>query len=195
MIRNSGNFSGAGLKALEARIREMGKKKVVVGVPAATDGVRGDGLSNVMIAVVHEFGATIDHPGGTSYGYKNEKDARAGKSRFLRNGQGYMETGKTGAHKITIPERSFLRSTFKEKGKEWSKLAIKGIHKQIASNGDIGVVLSVVGEKMMGDVKAKIQSSISPANAPSTIRQKKSSKTLMNSGNLLNSITYEVRDK
>lgn len=195
MIKNSGNFSGTGLKALEARIRELGKKKVVVGVPAATDGVRGDGLSNVMIAAVHEFGATIDHPGGTSYGYKNERDARAGKSRFLRNGQGYMETGKTGAHKITIPERSFLRSTFKEKGKEWSELTIKGIHKQIASNGDISIVLNFVGERMMGDVQRKIESGIAPANAPSTVRKKKSSKTLMDSGNLLQSITYEVRDK
>lgn len=195
MIKNSGKLNGTGLKALEARIRAMGKKKVVVGVPAATDGARKDGLSNVMIAAIHEFGATIEHPGGTSYGYKNERDAQAGKSRFLRNGQGYMETGKTGAHKITIPERSFLRSTFKEKGKEWSELAIKGIHKQIASNGDIGVVLSIVGAKMMGDVRAKIQSGISPANAPSTIRQKKSSKPLINSGNLVNSITYEVRDK
>ncbi|MEM8168026.1 hypothetical protein Q4R38_18810, partial [Morganella morganii] len=56
MIKNSGNFSGAGLKALEARIRELGKKKVVVGVPAATNGVRDDGLSNATIAAAHEFG-------------------------------------------------------------------------------------------------------------------------------------------
>ncbi|MCM2366644.1 hypothetical protein [Proteus sp. FZP2095] len=195
MIKNSGKFNGAGLKALEARIRAMGKKKVVVGVPAATNNLREGELSNAMIAAVHEFGATINHPGGTSYGYRTEKDARDGKSRFLRNGQGYMETGKTGAHKIKIPERSFLRSTFNEQKENWSKLIIKGFHHQLANNGDINSVLGSVGGVMMGDVQRKIESGISPANAPSTVRKKKSSKTLMDSGALKSSITYEVRDK
>lgn len=195
MIKNSGKFKGNRLKALEARIRAIGKKKIVVGVPASNNTGRDDGLSNVMIAVVHEFGATIEHPGGTSYGYRNERDAKAGKSRFLRNGQGYMQTGKTGAHKIIIPERSFLRSTLKEKRKDWSQLIIKGIHHELTHGGDINAVLDIVGEKMSGDVKAKILSGIEPKNAKSTIRQKKSSKPLIDSGNLVGAITYEVRNK
>ncbi|OWO79286.1 hypothetical protein B5C26_21140 [Photorhabdus luminescens] len=56
MIKNSGNFKGAGLKALEARIRALGKKKVVVGVPASANHARKDGLSNATIAAAHEFG-------------------------------------------------------------------------------------------------------------------------------------------
>ncbi|SUC32009.1 Uncharacterised protein [Providencia rettgeri] len=57
-----------------------------------------------------------------------------------------MQTGKTGAHKINIPERSFLRSTLKEKRKDWSQLIIKGIHHELTHSGDISAVLEIVGE-------------------------------------------------
>ncbi|MEG0280631.1 MAG: hypothetical protein RR510_14740 [Morganella sp. (in: enterobacteria)] len=154
MIRNSGNFSGAGLKALEARIREMGKKKVVVGVPAATDGVRKDGLSNATIAAAHEFGV----PGH-------------------------------------IPERSFLRSTLGENKDKATKLLIRELKSDISQGDFSGRAFAIVGEKLSGEVKRKIQSGIEPALDPETVKRKGSSKPLIDSGNLLQSITYEVRDK
>lgn len=154
MIRNSGNFSGAGLKALEARIREMGKKKVVVGVPAATDGVRKDGLSNATIAAAHEFGV----PGH-------------------------------------IPERSFLRSTLGENKDKAAKLLVRELKGDISQGDFSGRAFAIVGEKLSGEVKRKIQSGIEPALDPETVKRKGSSKPLIDSGNLLQSITYEVREK
>lgn len=154
MIRNSGNFKGAGLKVLEARIREMGKKKVVVGVPAATNDVRDDGLSNATIAAAHEFGV----PGH-------------------------------------IPERSFLRSTLNENKDKATKLLIRELKGDISQGDFSGRAFAIVGENLSGEVKRKIQSGIEPALDPETVRRKGSSKPLIDTGNLLQSITYEVRDK
>lgn len=154
MIRNSGNFKGAGLKVLEARIREMGKKKVVVGVPAATNDVRDDGLSNATIAAAHEFGV----PGH-------------------------------------IPERSFLRSTLGE-NKGWATgLLIRELKADISQGNFSGRAFAIVGEKLSGEVKRRIQSGINPELDPKTVARKGSSKPLIDTGNLLQSITYEVRDK
>lgn len=154
MIKNSGKLNGTGLKALEARIRAMGKKKVVIGVPAETNGDRKDGLSNATIAAAHEFGVP-----------------------------GY------------IPERSFLRSTLGENKEKAVGLLIRGLKADIAQGDFSGKAFSVVGEKLSAEVKRKIQSGISPALDPKTVKRKGSSKPLIDTGNLLQSITYEVRDK
>lgn len=154
MIKNSGNFSGAGLKALEARIREMGKKKVVVGVPAATNDARKDGLSNATIAAAHEFGV----PGH-------------------------------------IPERSFLRSTLGENKDKATGLLIRELKDDISRGDFSGRAFAIVGEKLSGEVKRKIQSGINPELDPKTVARKGSSKPLIDTGNLLQAITYEVRDK
>ncbi len=154
MIKNSGNFSGAGLKALEARIRELGKKKVVVGVPAATNGVRDDGLSNATIAAAHEFGV----PGH-------------------------------------IPERSFLRTTVGENKDKITGLLVRELKADISQGDFSGRAFSIVGEKLSGEVKRKIQSGINPELDPKTVARKGSSKPLIDTGNLLQSINYEVREK
>ncbi|MDF7681191.1 hypothetical protein PT300_11600 [Enterobacteriaceae bacterium ESL0689] len=52
-----------------------------------------------------------------------------------------------------------------------------------------------MGEKLAGEVKRKIQSGIAPPLDPKTIARKGSSRPLIDTGNLLQSITYEVRDK
>ncbi|MEM8325604.1 hypothetical protein Q4S25_20320 [Morganella morganii] len=154
MIKNSGNFSGAGLKALEARIRELGKKKVVVGVPTATNGARKDGLSNATIAAAHEFGV----PGH-------------------------------------IPERSFLRTTVGENKDKITGLLVRELKADISQGDFSGRAFAIVGEKLSGEVKRKIQSGINPELDPKTVARKGSSKPLIDTGNLLQSITYEVRDK
>ncbi|MCX2589718.1 MULTISPECIES: hypothetical protein [Proteus] len=154
MIKNSGKFNGAGLKALEARIRAMGKRKVVVGVPAATNNLRNDELSNATIAAAHEFGV----PGH-------------------------------------IPERSFLRSTLNENKDNATKLLIKEIKADISQGEFSERPFAILGEKLVGEVKRKIQSGINPALDPKTVKRKGSSKPLIDTGNLLQSITYEVRDK
>ncbi|ETS31164.1 hypothetical protein PTE_03118 [Photorhabdus khanii NC19] len=97
------------------------------------------------------------------------------------------------ANNINIPERSFLRSTFNEnKGKYANKLA-KSIKSELKNNGDPQQALEKLGEIVARDVKRKIQAGIDPPLSQATIKRKKSSKPLIETGQLLQSITYEVR--
>lgn len=154
MIKNSVKFKGNSLKALEVRIRAMGQKKVVVGVPAATNVDRKDELSNATIAAAHEFGVS--------------------------------------GH---IPERSFLRSTLNENKVNASKLLIRELKADIAQGHFSDRPFAIVGEKLAGEVKRKIQAGINPSLDPKTVKRKKSSKPLIDTGSLLQAITYEVRNK
>jgi len=55
--------------------------------------------------------------------------------------------------------------------------------------------LSIVGMKHQSRIKAKITSGMAPGNAESTKLKKKSSKTLIDTGAMLNSVHYVVSGK
>ncbi|QXF35240.1 hypothetical protein CE143_20230 [Photorhabdus luminescens] len=196
MIKNSGNFKGAGLKALEARIRALGKKKVVAGVPASKD-KEHNGVSILTVATAHEFGAKIKVPAKTVTIYRkmNANGSFAGNGKFVKASKSnFATTHIVPAHMFFIPERSFLRSTFNEKKGDYAKDLTKGIQSELLNDGDLVKAFEKLGEKVVGDVKAKILSGVEPALSPKTIRRKGSSKPLIDTGQLLQSITYEVRD-
>ena len=92
----------------------------------------------------------------------------------------------------TLPERSFMRSTIQEKKKDIIALQ-KKLLKQIV-NGKIKVEsgLGLLGEFMADAIRQKIVSISSPPNTPETIAAKGSSNPLIDTGQLKNSITYEV---
>jgi len=145
------------------------------------------------IAAANEFGATINHPGGTAYGYKTEDDAKKGKVRFLKKGAGYMVLGETEPHTIEIPERSYIRSTIDENEAKYLDNYAKKLSVQIIDgNIDKYTALTIMGQKIEADIKSKIISLQSPANAPSTIRKKGSNNPLVNTGLLGSSIRYVV---
>jgi phage gpG-like protein len=154
MIKNKSNFNGKILSSLEAKLREMGKIRTYVGVPASKN-QRNDetGISNAEIAAAHEFGV----PGH-------------------------------------IPERSFLRSTVEENKEKAAAFLAKNILETLLTDGDKTTPFALLGEKMAGEVKRKIQTGIDPALNPKTIERKGSSKPLIDTGQLLQSITYEVRE-
>lgn len=89
-----------------------------------------------------------------------------------------------------IPERSFIRSTATSK-KNWNKeidqAYINVIDNKYSPLGAIGIV----GVKAVDDIKATITAGVSPENAPATIKEKKSSKTLIDTGLLRNSIRWQ----
>lgn len=95
----------------------------------------------------------------------------------------------------SIPERSFMRSSFDE---NLSKIQNDMNHQAgrvMAGQTDIRSALSVIGMKHQDRTKRKIGSNIQPANHPETIRRKKSSRTLIDTGAMLNSVHYVVRAK
>jgi hypothetical protein len=93
---------------------------------------------------------------------------------------------------VIIPERSFMRSTIVEKKNEIIALQRELLSK--ISSGDMQLVtaLGLVGEKVSDDVKQKITSIRTPPNSPMTIERKGSSNPLIDTGQLRNSITFEV---
>ena len=91
-----------------------------------------------------------------------------------------------------IPERSFMRSTFDEKQSQINADMAKRYDQ--VKTGKIGVhrALSLVGERHAQDIQDKIGSNIAPKNSDATIARKKSSKTLIDTGIMRQSIRHKV---
>jgi phage gpG-like protein len=95
-----------------------------------------------------------------------------------------------GAPKRNIPERPFIRTSFddnfpalQEFKKTQAMLVIQG--KQTAMTG-----IKKIGEWLTNKTKAKINSNIPPELDPKTIKRKHSSRTLIDTAQLLNSIQH-----
>lgn len=92
----------------------------------------------------------------------------------------------------TIPQRSFIRSTFDEKRSDLAEFQ----RAQIAKVADGKITAEVANERIglwaASQVQAKIGSNIPPPNAQSTIDRKGSSATLIDTGAMRQAITHEV---
>lgn len=97
-----------------------------------------------------------------------------------------------GSPAANIPERSFIRSAF-EKKTELNAFVMK-LAKAIAENKlDARRALHMLGTWAAAKVKKNItERDIPPPLKPKTIARKKSTKPLVDTGRLLNAITYEV---
>lgn len=108
------------------------------------------------------------------------------------------EFGASGAGRngsVTIPERSYIRSTIDERKRRIFGKAFN-LQKDIFL-GKISMkkALSIMGLLIKGNIVQKIVSLRSPANAASTIRKKGSSNPLIDEGRLRQSIDFEVEAK
>lgn len=91
-----------------------------------------------------------------------------------------------------IPERSFMRSTFDEKQSKIKADMDNQFARLIEGKNTLYRSMAYVGDRHQQDIQAKIKSGIDPANAGSTIASKGSSKTLIDTGALVQSIRYVV---
>lgn len=91
------------------------------------------------------------------------------------------------------PARSFLRSTYDEKKDEYAAMVARGLDNAMTGKGSVRSALDRVGLRASTDVKLRIRKGILPENAPITIARKGSSKPLVDTGRLLQSISHEVR--
>ena len=162
--------------------------QVTVGIHEEEGNVESGDLTMAGLGAVHEFGADIDHPGGTSYGYATKAAADKDQVRFLKSGSGYMELGKTGPHKIKIPARPWLIPGVTS--------GTEKILTTIRDGLEDGLTLDQVNERVgvvaAGEVKKYMTELSSPPNAASTIRKKGSSNPLIDSGQMRSSVNYKV---
>ena len=89
-----------------------------------------------------------------------------------------------------IPARPFLRPTFDDPKVQRKLMELaRGF---VSEGVDPYDVLEKVGAMMQSEIQAKIRSNIKPANAPSTIKRKRSRRTLIDKGRMIQAITYKV---
>lgn len=101
-----------------------------------------------------------------------------------------------GAPKAGIPARSFLRKTFTdEEGREaLSRFLTRTGRQLIADKLDVKTALDQLGAWAVAQIKKRIKEHIPPPNKPATIKAKGSSTPLVDTGQLINAITWEVKE-
>jgi hypothetical protein len=182
------NVQGA-KDAIEQAIKKlMTDKMVTIGIHEDAGQVESGDLTMASLGAIHEFGANINHPGGTSYGYANKSSAERGEVRFLKSGSGFMELGVTGPHQINIPARPWLLPGVRSGNAEYIKI----IARELENGGTPETALNKVGVKAVAFVQKYMTDLRDPPNAPSTIAKKGSSNPLIDSGAMRQSVTYKL---
>lgn len=175
--------------AIQKALRNlMTEKSVTIGIHEDAGNHESDDITNAALGAVHEFGADINHPGGTSYGYASKAAADRNEVRFLKSGKGYMELGVTSPHVIKIPARPWLNPGVASGNKEYLQI----VETTIKDGGTMTQALNKVGVVAVGKVQKYMTDLRTPPNAPSTIKKKGSSNPLIDSGALRQSVTYKL---
>jgi len=94
-----------------------------------------------------------------------------------------------GAPSRNIPPRPFFRTMIAEKSPEWPD-AIAGLLK--TTDYDAEKTMMQVGEGIKGQLQQSIVETNSPPLAEATIERKGSSKPLVDTGHMFNSVDYKV---
>ncbi len=90
------------------------------------------------------------------------------------------------------PQRSFIRSTF-DNNPELAAVVTAAVRETFKKGLKVKRALDIIGAWGATAIKKKITSGIPPALAPETIRQKGSALPLVDTGQLINSITWESK--
>lgn len=97
-----------------------------------------------------------------------------------------------GAPSRNIPPRPFMRPAVDDHGLEWMQLLAQGARQAMATGADGRDVLELVTLRAAGDVARKIQAVTSPALKPLTIKRKGFEKPLVDTGQMIQSVTGKV---
>lgn len=193
-VRIVKDTKGAGFEDVKRRLMFL-NRSVLVGVPSGTK--EPDGTSTAMIAAVHEFGSTIAPHSRVKRQVLRFNAAQYAKGRFV-----FAKAGKTAilvraknatfANGITIPARPFLRPGIRRNLKTFAALGRRDV--RLVARGTMAGVMALdrLGVVAAGKVKEEITKGSFVPLAASTIRRKKSSKPLIDTGSLRQSITHVI---
>ncbi|MED3805607.1 hypothetical protein [Priestia megaterium] len=184
------------IKALE----DLDKYSVEVGIFASDDSFYA------MIANVHEYGITIKPKKQFLTIPTKEADGRKasdipglfkpkGKNILAIQDGDNLKVMFILVKSVTIPERSFVRSTFDEKNDEWVQFMERLIDKVLAFEIDAKTLFERVGAKAAADIQEKITTLRSPGNSPITMENKGSSNPLIDTGGLRARVTWRVVER
>lgn len=194
------------LKKRAKEVLECSKSECAVGFPKGKglDTPTGDGASVLEKAIWNNFGAEINHPGGTAYrreqisGGAYAMGRAEHKVRFVKNSDKRVkELPRTKPHKIKIPARPFMDLATPAITDKWKELQA-GVFKEAAKSGktvNVKETLEAAGVMAVGEIQKAIDALDSPPNAPGTKRKKKSANPLIDSGDMKKYVIHDVRDK
>jgi hypothetical protein len=93
----------------------------------------------------------------------------------------------------TLPERSFVRATFRDNPAEVAKVCERLCKAIVLKGMNVTQALELLGQWAAARVRRTITSNaVRPPDAPATIAAKGSSTTLVDTGGLVNAVSYEV---
>lgn len=92
-----------------------------------------------------------------------------------------------------IPERPFMRNAMRNNTRKYKMALRTSASKILLGETALSTVLNKLGIVAQGDIQAEITSLMTPPNAPSTIRAKKSSKPLIDTGAMRQAVTWVVQ--
>ena len=110
--------------------------------------------------------------------------ARYPNGTFVAQVARYNEFGT-----LNIPMRPFFRNAINKNIKKWYAT----LQNAITQNATPSKALSIVGEVARADIIQSITDLRTPPNAESTIKQKKSTNPLIDTGLMRRSVTYKVK--
>lgn len=131
------------------------------------------------------------------YDSKNVMIGVTGKTNGARGNAVIMAVHEYGSQDGHIPERRPIRLTLDNNSEKYARRYQQGLDKVLKDEMSVDVALKSIGEEAAGDVKKTIMNGLTPPLSDSTIshRINNSDKPLYDTGELLASITYEVRKK
>lgn len=93
-----------------------------------------------------------------------------------------------------VPARPFLRTTFVKKEKQVAKMAAKLARAIVVRNLPVDQALDMLGSWAAAQVKNYVTQGphLKPKLKPATIRRKGSTRPLVDTGRLINSVSWEV---
>lgn len=150
---------------MERAVAELDGRRVNVGVYG----------EQAWLAGIHEYGCRIKV---------------TDKMRAYLHRQG-LHLKKTTEY-ITIPERAFLRNGYDSSKEDAVRKAGAVLPSVLDGSMDTDDFLKMVGMVLSSNIKDYATSLDSSPNHPFTIEQKGSSNPLMDTGDMIGSITYEV---
>lgn len=151
-------------------LKKISKEQIRVGVFGSDD------AEMVMIARVHEFGTDI-------------KVTDKMRGWFAANGYPL----KKNTTKITIPERSFLRSGHDESVNDITNKIEDLLPSVLEGNVNPELFMDMIGREFAGMIQKKLRNLRSPSNSQMTVERKGSSNPLVDSGRLVGAIRHEVK--
>lgn len=92
-----------------------------------------------------------------------------------------------------VPERAALRSMLAQNRDAIKKLCAKLILQIVGGKMDQKKALGVLGQFLVDKTRATIAQGLPPPNAASTVRRKGSNKPLIDTGQLIGAVEYEIQ--